>query len=143
MRDMTTTSPARWLLLICIGLGCLLGQAGMVICRDDGGAARLEWGCEQVEGSGCTPAGQPSDPRGDDPQPSPAPCEDTPVQPGQSQAHSASRPIDIPHILPPIVMAVLDPPWFSTPPAACARGADRPARPPDMTARLRSVILIV
>lgn len=142
MRHTRFNFAISWLCLIWFGLTSTLFTGGLVVCSDDDGGARIEWGCVRGADGECATSCR-SDVGEDDRGGRPEPCHDTPIQGDHQVVKAPPRPTgDLPVLAPTIFAAVamfMDPP----PPAPLAWDRARPQRPPDTLQRLRSVILVV
>lgn len=134
-----------WTCLLAFGLGSTALRAGLVLCSDVHGGARVELGCVKVDAGECRSAaviGDPTNNNEDDPC-GPHPCEDTPLSVGSAGAQIAPRVDVLPAIGPSLLAATVASDTDQVRSRLCARLRFSSARPPDSVVRLRSVILLV
>lgn len=140
----TSSQSLFWICLLVIGLGASVLRTGLVLCSDVHGGSRIEWGCQKTVEGECQPLGAARGSKtADDEDPcGPHPCEDIPLEEDVASARIAPR-ADAPPILLPLHAARLE---FSAVEIRCDERAEMRSvstRPPDIAARLRTVILLV
>ena len=132
-----------WTCLLAFGLGSTALRAGLVLCSDVHGGARVELGCVKAGPSECRSAAVIGDPTNEDDPCGPHPCEDTPLSVGSAGAQIAPRVDVLPAIVPSLLAATVATDTSQVGTRPCMRMRFLSARAPDSVVRLRSVILLV